>query len=675
MNLLPKSHKEFGEKEYWNRFFKQRGKSNFEWYGEYLELAELLHKYVKPADEVLVVGCGNSSLSANLFDVGIRKMSSIDISPVVIKQMKQMHAGQRPELEFLQMDATSMSFEDGKFSVVLDKGTLDALMTDDSEETMEIVRKYWSEVIRTLRLGGRFICISLLQQHILEAVVRHFSDQNFMLRVNRCHEAEQKSAENSKDGTAMPVFMIIATKFKPMPKKLLEVCLSMDVAMIQRVETEEEFIEAIRSAQKAAMVVAGLHRMSIADEKEVSLDLYRPGEDSARFTIYVLDQKGHFGAGKYASFIVPQGRESEWLFFTPEGRRRLLKTVRYNRLSIVTMHRGQQYSSWDAVKDELSSSVQNLAPADLKPDEIIPYLSLGCDLGAREIIHEGKSESSGSFIVEDVAGEGENLFRKLIFLSNQFVVQSEAQVKFVKKGKKRVKVIDKSYLGCQHHLFMTLGVQMSARLGAKTAKVSPHVLLIGLGGGGLCLFMQQCLKSRITAVEIDAEMLQVATKFFGLEQSDSLRVVIDDGLNFLRDIEARQEMYDAILFDVDGKDPTVGMSCPPVDFVSDATLQLVRKSLTPDGMFVLNLVCRDESVREAVVKRLKSVFRSVCRYKLETDLNEILYCWNAEISQGRFAIVVKEVSKEMQRIAAEQKLQFDHEFLQEDAFPSDISML
>lgn len=32
MNLLPKSHKEFSEKDYWNKFFKKRGNKAFEWY-------------------------------------------------------------------------------------------------------------------------------------------------------------------------------------------------------------------------------------------------------------------------------------------------------------------------------------------------------------------------------------------------------------------------------------------------------------------------------------------------------------------------------------------------------------------------------------------------------------------------------------------------------------------
>lgn len=52
MNLLPKSSKEFGSVDYWEKFFQQRGKQAFEWYGTYLELCGVLHKYIKPREKV-----------------------------------------------------------------------------------------------------------------------------------------------------------------------------------------------------------------------------------------------------------------------------------------------------------------------------------------------------------------------------------------------------------------------------------------------------------------------------------------------------------------------------------------------------------------------------------------------------------------------------------------------
>ena len=42
--------------------------------------------------------------------------------------------------------------------------------------------------------------------------------------------------------------------------------------------------------------------------------------------------------------------------------------------------------------------------------------------------------------------------------------------------------------------------------------------------------------------------------------------------------------YDIIMFDVDSKDPTLGMSCPPPAFVAQLFLQKVKSILTPEGM-------------------------------------------------------------------------------------------
>lgn len=50
-------------------------------------------------------------------------------------------------------------------------------------------------------------------------------------------------------------------------------------------------------------------------------------------------------------------------------------------------------------------------------------------MGKRIIRYEGKSEFSGEFIVEDVFTENNDVFRRLIFLNNRNVVQSEAKLK------------------------------------------------------------------------------------------------------------------------------------------------------------------------------------------------------------------------------------------------------
>lgn len=45
---------------------------------------------------------------------------------------------------------------------------------------------------------------------------------------------------------------------------------------------------------------------------------------------------------------------------------------------------------------------------------------------------------------------------------------------------------------------------------------------------------------------------------------------------------------------------------------------------------MLNLVCRDEKLRDEAIVGLKKSFKTVVSYKLEEDVNEILYCQNVE---------------------------------------------
>ena len=55
----------------------------------------------------------------------------------------------RPDLIFEHMDATAMTYPDDKFSIVLDKGTLDALMPDSTPETNNRINKYFTVILFT----------------------------------------------------------------------------------------------------------------------------------------------------------------------------------------------------------------------------------------------------------------------------------------------------------------------------------------------------------------------------------------------------------------------------------------------------------------------------------------------------------------------------------------------
>lgn len=98
---------------------------------------------------MLVVGCGNSELSEQLYDVGYKHLTNIDISETAVTHMNQRNAERRPDLTFQQVDATQTPYEDGSYQATLDKGTLDAIA---AEEDGALARNMLTEV------GNRVFC-------------------------------------------------------------------------------------------------------------------------------------------------------------------------------------------------------------------------------------------------------------------------------------------------------------------------------------------------------------------------------------------------------------------------------------------------------------------------------------------------------------------------------------
>ncbi|XP_051866976.1 eEF1A lysine and N-terminal methyltransferase [Pristis pectinata] len=652
MNLLPKSSKEFSSAEYWETFFKKRGGSAFEWYGTYVDHCAVLHKYIKPKDKVLVVGCGNSELSEQMYDVGYQSITNIDISEVVINQMKERNAVRRPAMTFTKMDMMQMEFSDSQFQVVLDKGTLDAIMTDESDGTLRSVERMFAEIGRVLQVGGRFLCISLAQEHIAKKAVSHFSQEGWPVRVHAIEEQSEASRQ-----FVMPVFTFVFTKFKKLPgagQKILEMCAEEQEKPL-RLESTEQLLESVKVRQQYALLRSHLTKGSSSGEN-VSLTFCDRESGKPRYTFYVVDQPSvkPTRTNNFAIFIVPQGRETEWIFGTDEGRKQLSKSAAFKRLLVVALHRDQLYQSMEAIQSELSGKVMELAPYGLPPDQQVPFLSVGGDIGVRTVQYRGVSDISGEYVIEDVKGEDGNYYRHLVFLSNVNVVQSEGKLlhnasKTVSTQKKKKKdkrkgrscleaennsspkagqAIDKSYLCCNHHRAMIAGLVLLSNKDGFLADAVISLLVVGLGGGSLPLFIHDFFsQSTIDAIEIDPEVLEVATRWFEFSQDDRIRVIVADGLHYIRTLaDNGNGSYDVVMFDVDSKDITLGMSCPPPAFVDQAFLQKVRSLLAPQGLFILNLVCRDHALKEKVMAAIKSVFPLVYLQKIEGEVNEILYC-------------------------------------------------
>ena len=90
-------------------------------------------------------------------------ISLLSTSPVCISTMSAQH----PHLTFLQRDLADLQFRDGQFDLVLEKSTLDTLLSDcpdqeeEGSEGTEVVMRGLGEVERVLRPGGVFLSVSL----------------------------------------------------------------------------------------------------------------------------------------------------------------------------------------------------------------------------------------------------------------------------------------------------------------------------------------------------------------------------------------------------------------------------------------------------------------------------------------------------------------------------------
>lgn len=352
------------------------------------------------------------------------------------------------------------------------------------------------------------------------------------------------------------------------------------------------------------------------------------------YSMTVVDIKQSLAKnGKFAIFIVPQGRETEWMFFSPEGQTELANSAGFERVIITMLGRGHRFVDMDSIKKELSSKVMELAPKNLSSNAQVPFLSIGEDLGNRVVLHEGNSELSGDFVVEDVDGDGGHQYRRLIFLSNRNVVQSEARLVADKTGPKKKKgksspqtsdhCIDHGYLACQHHRVIVTGLAWID--GILTPGEVKRSLIVGLGGGGLAMFLHQYFKQlSIEVVELDPSISDIAKSWFQLKEDERMKVIIQDGLENIRSKESCAT-YDVVIFDVDSKDTSVGMSCPPQAFVDQEFLTQVHALLTSTGVFVLNLVCRNTDLRNQVVDDLRAVFPELYSIKIEEEVNEIVF--------------------------------------------------
>lgn len=139
--------------------------------GTYKVLAPFIAPHIRPHSRVLVVGCGNSTLSADLAAAHPTvSIISTDYSPVVVEAMAAAH----PAATYAVGDVRGMGDlfpAPAAFDVIVDKGVMDALVADEASPwspaptAVADARAMTAEMRRLLVPGGVFLQVTFHQPH------------------------------------------------------------------------------------------------------------------------------------------------------------------------------------------------------------------------------------------------------------------------------------------------------------------------------------------------------------------------------------------------------------------------------------------------------------------------------------------------------------------------------
>ncbi|XP_050372239.1 uncharacterized protein LOC126790137 [Argentina anserina] len=575
---------DFTSKENWDKFFTIRGTDDaFEWYAEWSELRHPLLSHLPPNPQILIPGCGSSRLSEHLYDAGFTSITNIDFSKVAISDCLRRNVRLRPLMRWRIMDMTAMQLENEAFDAVVDKGGLDALM--EPELGPKLGDQYLAEVGRVLKTGGKFICLTLAESHVLALLFPKF---RFGWKIS-VHAIPHKPSSKP----SLQAFMVVAVK--EMSTELQEITSLFNKSSLAcRGSQGRELLEAVENENQIRREYSSASdiQYSLEDIKfgaKGDLTKLRPGRrfqltlrGGSNFSCraVVLDAKEISDTFVYhcGVFIVPKTRAHEWLFSSEEGQWMVVESSKAARLVMVLLDASHVSASMDDIQKDLSPLVKQLAPGKDDDGAQIPFMMAGDGIKQRNIVHQVTSSITGPIIVEDVIYETDDgdisrilaskdlTFRRLVFQRSEGLVQSEALLskegsKYKAVGEREKKKSNSSskskrrgiqrrsdetahqlkvyhgYLASSYHTGIISGLMLiSSYLETmESTQKSVKTVVIGLGAGLLPMFLHKCMPfMHIEAVELDPIVIKLAKEYFGFTEDDHLQVHIADGIQYVR---------------------------------------------------------------------------------------------------------------------------------------------
>lgn len=155
-------------------------------------------------------------------------------------------------------------------------------------------------------------------------------------------------------------------------------------------------------------------------------------------------------------------------------------------------------------------------------------------------------------------------------------------------------------------------------IGSEHLKQVHSILVLGVAGGSVIQTLRQDFKltAKITGVEIDPEVIELANTYFQLHKTSNLELISDDAFEF---IKTTTNSYDLIIVDI------FNDSKMPEELFENRFWENITKKLNVNGLCLFNSMytSNKELQRNAVLStHFNQVFRTVSSIKTH-QINEL----------------------------------------------------
>ena len=127
-------------------------------------------------------------------------------------------------------------------------------------------------------------------------------------------------------------------------------------------------------------------------------------------------------------------------------------------------------------------------------------------------------------------------------------------------------------------------------IGYERINTFENILILGVAGGSVIETIKNDIKfkGKITGVEIDATAIEIANKYFGLNNYKNVEIIIEDAFEF---VLKTKEKYDLIVIDI-FQDTTM-----PNFLFEDFFINRINFLLNPEGFILFNTMVINEKDR------------------------------------------------------------------------------